>query len=59
MRQVPAYSHALRRLRGEPGPDPFAAKLEKLMLATPLGRRERAHRGGGPGGGSPGGGRSY
>jgi uncharacterized protein (DUF2236 family) len=59
MRQVPAYSHALRRLRGEPGPDPFAARLEKLMLDTPLGRREPAHRGGGPGGGSPGGGRSY
>jgi uncharacterized protein (DUF2236 family) len=32
LRQVPAYSHALRRLRGEPGPDPIGAWLEKVLL---------------------------
>ena len=31
LRQVPAYRHALRRLRGEPGPDPFGAWVERTM----------------------------
>ncbi len=30
-RCVPAYSHALRRIAGRPGPDPFARAIEKLL----------------------------
>ena len=36
-RQVPAYSNALRRLRGETGPDPIGAWLEKVLLDTKFG----------------------
>ncbi len=32
LRQVPAYTHAVRRLRGRPGPDPVAARLERLLF---------------------------
>jgi len=36
LRQVPAYSHAVRRLRGKEGPDPIAHWLEKLLLDADL-----------------------
>lgn len=37
LRQVPAYTNALRRLRGQSGPDPIAARLERILL-QPLSR---------------------